>query len=339
MTEVRDLPFALSLGAFTFIFVVMWGGPFVEILRLFKVGKKIRSDLPQHQGKIGTPTMGGIIIIVPALLLTFAMNIASLVREGLTGQSILIPIFVMVGFSLLGAWDDLEGVFGHAPIGEGITARTKMGAQIVLASIVAGVMSISDVQFANTISLPLFPQAIEIPPLLWMPLAVFIIVATSNAVNFTDGMDGLAGIITATAFAAYGIIAAIQGQSFLVQLCFILVGACFGFLWYNAKPAQMFMGDTGSLSLGAALGTVALMTGQWLLLPLIALVPVAEGASVVLQIAHVKLTGAPMGQRIFRRAPLHHHFEMGDWSETQVVQRFWLVGILASMIGIALMLI
>lgn len=337
--ELQGIPFALSLGAFTFLLVVMWGDPFVDILRLLGVGKNIRPELDTHQHKAGTPTMGGVIIVIPALLLTLGLNMANLVRNGLTGQSILIPIFVLTGYSLLGAWDDLEGVYGKTPLGEGISARAKLMAQILLAAVVVVVMSQADAQFANTVSIPLVPNTIELPGWMWIPAALFIIVGTSNSVNLTDGMDGLAGIITATAFAAYGIIASMQGQTFLVQFCFIMVGACFGFLWYNAKPAQMFMGDTGSLALGAALGTVALMTGQWLLLPLIALIPVAEAMSVLIQIVHTRMTGAPLGQRIFRRAPLHHHFEQGDWSETQVVQRFWLVGILSSMIGIALMLL
>jgi phospho-N-acetylmuramoyl-pentapeptide-transferase len=154
--------------------------------------------------------------------------------------------------------------------------------------------------------------------------------------NCTDGLDGLAGIITASAFAAYGLIAALQGQTFLAQFGFIMVGACFGFLWYNAHPAELFMGDTGSLALGAALGTIALMTGQWLLLPIIAIIPVAEMMSVIIQIIYFKWSG---GQRIFRKAPLHHHFEERGWSETQVVQRFWLVGILAAMSGVAFALL
>jgi phospho-N-acetylmuramoyl-pentapeptide-transferase len=158
----------------------------------------------------------------------------------------------------------------------------------------------------------------------------------SNAVNLSDGLDGLAGIIVATAFAAYGIIAALQGQSFLVQFAFIVVGACFGFLWYNAKPAQMFMGDVGSLSLGAALGVLALMTGQWLLLPFLAIIPVTTSLSVMIQVSYFKYSG---GQRIFRMTPLHHHYELGGWSETQIVQRFWLVAILSAMIGIALVLL
>jgi phospho-N-acetylmuramoyl-pentapeptide-transferase len=191
-------------------------------------------------------------------------------------------------------------------------------------------------QNANGVYLPFFPDFIELPSLVWIPIAMFIIVGASNAVNFTDGLDGLSGIITASAFAAYGVIAHLQGQTFLVQFCFILVGACFGFLWYNAHPAQMFMGDTGSEALGATLGVVALMSGQWLLLPVIALIPVAETLSVILQVGYFKLTG---GKRLFKMSPLHNHFELLGWSETQIVQRFWLVAIWSAMVGIALALL
>jgi phospho-N-acetylmuramoyl-pentapeptide-transferase len=260
-----------------------------------------------------------------------------LVREGLTGQSILIPLFVLVGFGILGFIDDAEGILSASrPIGEGISARAKMMGQILLAAVMVFLMSFGDVQFSNQVLLPLIPTAIDVPAWLWIPIAMFIIVGTSNAVNFTDGLDGLAGIIVATAFAAYGIIASLQGQSFLVQFAFIMVGACFGFLWYNAKPAQLFMGDVGSLSLGATLGTLALMTGQWFLLPFLAIIPVATALSVIIQVAYFKYTG---GQRFFRRAPIHHHFELVGWSETQIVQRFWLVAILSAMVGIALVLL
>jgi phospho-N-acetylmuramoyl-pentapeptide-transferase len=174
----------------------------------------------------------------------------------------------------------------------------------------------------------------------WVPLAAFVILGSANAVNLTDGLDGLAGIIVASAFAGYGVIALLQGQYYLVRFCFTVVGASFAFLWYNAHPAQMFMGDTGSLSLGATLGVVALMTGQWLLLPVVALIPVAETLSVVLQVLYFKYTKRRFGQgrRIFKMSPLHHHFELLGWSETQVVQRFWLVEILAVMAGVALAL-
>jgi phospho-N-acetylmuramoyl-pentapeptide-transferase len=157
----------------------------------------------------------------------------------------------------------------------------------------------------------------------------------------TDGLDGLAGLISATAFAAYGLIALLQGQVFLMRFCFTLVGALFAFLWYNAHPAELFMGGAGSYSLGATLGVVALMTGQWLLLPVIAIIPISVTMSVILQVSYFKLTRRLTGEgkRIFKMAPLHNHFELVGWSETQVVQRFWLVALLAAMIGVGLALL
>jgi phospho-N-acetylmuramoyl-pentapeptide-transferase len=340
---VSDIPFSLSLGAFTFLLVALWGAPFVEILRRLRVGKQIREGLPgEHEKKRGTPTMGGILILIPVLGITLGLNIASLIREGLTGQSILIPLAVLLGFGILGAYDDWEGIqTSRGNIGEGISARAKFLAQLFLAGAVVVIMSQTEVQFANAVLIPLFPSEIAIHPVIWIVAGTLIIVGFSNALNLTDGLDGLAGIITASAFVAYGLIAALQGQIFLTQFCFIMVGACFGFLWYNAHPAQLFMGDTGSLALGAALGTVALMTGQWLLLPLIAIIPVAETLSVIIQVSYFKWTG---GRRVFRKSPLHHHFEEGGWSgvrwsETQIVQRFWLVGILTAMVGVALALL
>lgn len=178
---------------------------------------------------------------------------------------------------------------------------------------------------------------VEIPLGFWyVPIAAFIIVAESNAINFTDGLDGLAGLIAVTAFAAYGIIASLQGQVYIARFCFTLVGAMFGFLWFNVHPAELFMGDTGSLSLGAGLAVVALMTGHWALLPIIGIVPLSEALSSSLQIIYFKLT---KGKRLFKMAPLHLHFELLGWSETQVVQRFWLIGLLAAMAGVGLALV
>jgi phospho-N-acetylmuramoyl-pentapeptide-transferase len=162
-----------------------------------------------------------------------------------------------------------------------------------------------------------------------------LIVSMSNAVNLTDGLDGLAGLISATCFAAYGAIALMQGQIYLARFCFTLVGALFGFLWFNVHPAQLFMGDTGSQPLGASLAVVALMTGQWLLLPMIAVIPMSEVISDILQVGYFKLT---KGKRLFKMAPIHHHFELLGWSETQVVQRFWLISLLAAILGMALAL-
>jgi len=198
-------------------------------------------------------------------------------------------------------------------------------------------MLVTRMQFAGQVGVPGVRRAVDLG-WAWVPIAAFVILGSANAVNLTDGLDGLAGIIVASAFVAYGIIALLQGQYYLVRFCFTVVGACFAFLWYNAHPAQMFMGDTGSLALGATLGTVALMTGQWLLLPLVALVPVAETVSVILQVLYFKYTKRRFGQgrRLFKMSPLHHHFELLGWSETQVVQRFWLVELLAVMAGVAL---
>ena len=192
----------------------------------------------------------------------------------------------------------------------------------------------------HSIAIPGLPEKINIG-LFYIPIAMFVIIGSANAANLTDGLDGLAGIIMASAFVAYGAIADLQGQFYLERFCFTIVGASFAFLWYNAHPAEMFMGDTGSLALGATLGTVALMTGQWLILPVIMLVPVAETLSVIIQVSYFKITKKKYGtgRRIFKMTPLHHHFELLGWSETQVVQRFWLVAILATMAGIALALV
>ncbi|GAB4311545.1 MAG: phospho-N-acetylmuramoyl-pentapeptide-transferase [Phototrophicales bacterium] len=341
---VSGLPFALSVGMITFLLCVIWGGPFVEILRRLRIGKQIQVELSEeHQKKVGTPTMGGIMIVIPVVLIVFVLNIANVVQTG-QGASTFLPLIVLLGFGFLGAIDDWEGVRrSRGPIGTGISPRAKFTGQLILSGFVAGTISLFEggFSFANEVDLPLLPYTITVSPVLFIPMTMFIIIGTSNAVNLTDGLDGLAGIITASAFAAYGVIAYLQGQIFLVQLCFVLVGACFAFLWYNAHPAQLFMGDTGSLALGATLGTIAVMTGQWLLLPIIAIVPVAETVSVILQVASAKYSRKYLGEdrRLFRMAPLHLHFQKGGWSETQIVQRFWLVGMLSAMVGVALALI
>jgi len=334
----NPLSMALTLGTITFMLTVIWGGPLVEILRRLRIGQRIREDGPEwHSERAGTPTMGGILILTPVLIITLGVNVVNLVRppkEG-TGASILLPLFVLVGFGVLGAVDDLVKLRTK---GEGISARTKLIGQIVMASIAAVFMAVVNggFQFGNSIYVPVMGIYLPLTPFLFIPLVVFVIVAYSNAVNLTDGMDGLAGLVTASAFIAYGIIALVQQQVFLVQFCFIMVGACFAFLWYNALPAQLFMGDTGALALGASLAMVAFMTGQWTLLPIIAIVPMFEVLSVVAQVLYARWTG---GQKLLKRSPIHYHFQMEGWSETQVVQRFFLLGILSAMVGVALALL
>lgn len=326
---MKETPLALTLSMLSFMLAVIWGGPLLRVLRHFKIGKLIRVEGPDtHIIKMGTPTMGGVMFLAPVTLLTILLNAATLIGLPMLGRSVLLPLVVLLSFSLLGAIDDWEGIRGPRR-GLGMRARTKFLLQVLLALATAFVL-----KYMLRVPEMYWPGVDEAFSLgIWyIPLATVIITGFSNAVNFTDGLDGLAGLISATAFAAYGGIALLQGQPYLGRFCFTLVGALFGFLWFNVHPAQLFMGDTGSLALGAALGVVALMTGQWLLLPLIAIIPASEALSVMLQVAYFKLT---KGKRLFRMAPLHHHFELGGWSETQVVQRFWLIGLLFAMLGIA----
>jgi phospho-N-acetylmuramoyl-pentapeptide-transferase len=334
---VREAAFDLTLGVTAFLLTVIWGGPFIELLRRYNIGKKIRVDGPQtHFVKMGTPTMGGLLFIVPVLGITAVLNVVNVVTpvEPLTGRSVLLPLGILVMFAALGAWDDWEGLRGkRAQTGEGMLGRYKFLYQWILATIAAfGLYYFLD---THSLVLPGNPAKIDLG-LIYIPIAAFMIVASANAVNFTDGLDGLAGLISATAFAAYGLIAVLQQQVFLARFCYTLVGTLFAFLWFNAHPAQLIMGDTGAMALGGTLGAVALMTGQWLLLPLIAVIPVSETISVILQVGYFKLTG---GKRMFKMSPLHNHFELSGWSETQIVQRFWLIGLLGAMVGIGLALL
>jgi phospho-N-acetylmuramoyl-pentapeptide-transferase len=334
MTDgTMETPLAMALSTLGFMMTIIWGGPLVRLLRHFKIGKLIRVEEPgRHITKMGTPTMGGVMILLPVTLITVMLNAVSLIGVDVLGRSIMLPLLVMLSFAVLGAIDDWEGIRGPRKA-LGMRARTKFLFQIILASITA--YGLRYVLEAPQLYWPGFEGTIDLG-ILYIPVAIIIIVGLSNAVNFTDGLDGLAGLISATAFAAYGTIALMQGQFFIGRFCFTLVGALFGFLWFNAHPAELFMGDTGSLSLGATLGVISLMTGQWLLLPLIAIIPVSEALSVIIQVGYFKLT---KGKRIFKMAPVHLHFELLGWSETQVVQRFWLVGLLFAFLGIALALV
>jgi phospho-N-acetylmuramoyl-pentapeptide-transferase len=330
---MKDTALALSLAGLVFMMTVIWGGPLLRILRHFKIGKQIRVDEPgKHFVKMGTPTMGGVMIIIPVVLVTVLLNAASLIGMRILGQSVLVPLIAMLGFALLGAIDDWEGIHGKRK-GEGLRIRTKFIAQVVLAVGIALVLKY--LLKVPDLFLPGISDEIHLG-WFYIPIAAFVIIAMSNAVNFTDGLDGLAGLISATIFAAYGGVALMQGQVFISRFCFTMVGALFGFLWFNVHPAQLFMGDTGSLSLGATIGVVALMTGQWAILPVIAVIPFSEALSDIIQIGYFKLTH---GRRFFKMAPLHLHFELLGWSEMQIVQRFWLIGLIAAMLGIGLMLV
>jgi phospho-N-acetylmuramoyl-pentapeptide-transferase len=313
---------------------VIWGSPLVELMRRLKLGKQIRIDGPQtHMIKMGTPAMGGILIVAWTVLVTVVVNIVQLVQSIEIAESVVIPLGVMIAYSILGGIDDYQGLRNRP--GEGMRARVKIWFQlgIALAAALSLYFVVNDGR--GLMAVPTVPVLLDIG-ILYIPIATLIIAGTANAMNIADGLDGLAGILAATAFVAYGIIAFMQDQQVLLIFSFIVVGSCFAFLWYNAKPAQMFMGDVASQALGGALAVVALMTNQWLILPVIAFVPLATMASSSLQVFYFKLTG---GKRLFKMAPLHHHFELIGWSETQIVQRWWLVAILTAMIGIALALV
>jgi len=315
---------ALLWGSVSFLLAVLSGGPLIRLLRRYRIGKTIRIDGPaRHQVKMGTPTMGGLMILVPVLLVTVLTNLVG-------RYSMLMPLGVMVAYGLLGIYDDWCGI--HDRQGVGMLARLKFPWQVFIGLLAAlGLRFILDL---GGMAVPTFPQEFDIGG--WYVLvATFLIVGTANAVNLTDGLDGLAGGTSAIAYIAYGVIAYLQNQIYLATFCFTMVGAILAFLWYNAYPAELFMGDVGSMALGATLATVALMTEQWLLLAVVGIVFVAEALSDILQVGYFKLTH---GKRLFKMAPLHHHFELLGWSEVQITQRFWLIAILAAMVGIALAL-
>lgn len=335
---MSQAPMSLALAGLTFLLTVIWGTPFLRVLRYLKAGKAIRLEGPQrHLSKMGTPTLGGWLFILPVTLVTVLLNVAPIRGLTLLGRSVLLPIVVMIGFAILGTIDDWQGLVG-ATRKSGLSVRAKFLGQVILA-LAAGI-GLQVFLRVPEMFLPGIKGSLNLG-VFYLPIVVFIIVGMSNAVNFTDGLDGLAGLISATAFACYGGIALLQGQVYIARFCFALVGAIFGFLWFNVHPAELMMGDTGSMALGSTLAVIALMTGQWILLPIIAIIPVSETLSVIIQTSYFKYTKRKSGEgrRVFKMAPIHHHFELLGWSETQVVQRFWLVSLLAAMIGIALALV
>ena len=316
------MAWALTNAALAFFLAFVLGPAVIRFLQQQKLGKEIREEGPQsHQVKSGTPTMGGIMVIIPVVAATMLLNSQ--------GRSILVPVGTIILHGIIGAIDDMRSLAGSARTG--LNVPTKMGLLLGIATAIAVTLHFG--LRLESIYLPFMGKIL----IGWwyVPIAVFTIIATANAVNLTDGLDTLAGGTSALAFAAYGIIAFLQEQSFLATFSFTVVGALLGFLWFNAHPAEVFMGDTGSLALGATLAVVAMMTGHWLLLPLVGFVFVAEAASVIIQVGYFKIT---KGKRLLKMSPLHHHFELSGWSEPQVTLRFWIIGIVAAMLGIALAL-
>ena len=319
-----------------FACVVILMPPYLRLLRWIGIGKQIREDGPgTHLVKQGTPTMGGVLIVAVILAVAFIFDAFD--------ASTYSPLAVLALVGGLGAVDD----YLNARTGIGIRVRQKLVWQFVVAIGAAiyiqnhfgfngfRVPFVGDVINTSTIWLPIIDHNVEIGSLIFIVVAVVAIVGASNGVNLTDGLDGLAGGTLVFAFISYLMIALLNQpvvQPNLALVCAIVVGAILGFLWFNVHPAQIFMGDAGALSLGGMLAAVALITGQVLILPLIGIIFVLEVLSDVIQVASFKLRG----KRVFRMAPLHHHFELGGWDEEKVTMRFWIVGALAGMLGVTL---
>ena len=307
-----------------FAIVVITMPAFIRLVTWAGFAKQIRVEGPEgHHAKAGTPTAGG------ALLLGVVIALALLF--GLVDASTFAPLATLALVGGLGLADD----WLNARTGDGIRVRQKLLWQIAVALFAA--WQIQNTYAITSIAVPFYGR-LPIEPWLYIAFAAFAIVAMSNGVNLTDGLDGLAGGTLVFSFVAFLIVALLNvpfAQPNLALLCALIIGALMGFLWFNAHPAQIFMGDAGSLSLGAALAVIALITGQILLLPLIGLVFVIETLSVVVQVGYFKVSG---GKRILRMSPLHHHFELGGWAETKITLRFWIVAILASLLGVTLFL-
>jgi phospho-N-acetylmuramoyl-pentapeptide-transferase len=307
-----------------FFLVVILMPSYIRLLRAMGMGKRIRRDGPEsHLVKEGVPTMGGLLLIVIVVVMYYLFR-------GVPERGIIAPLATLVLVAVLGAFDDYLNV----RTGEGIRARQKM-----LWLVVVGVVAAFQIQSTyriDQIAVP-FIGAVSIDPWVFIAFAAFAIVAAANGVNITDGLDGLAGGTLTFSFVAFMLIALLNAptQPNLALLCALIIGALLGFLWFNVHPAQVIMGDSGSLALGATLAVTALITGQILVLPLIGLIFVVETASVVIQIAYFKATH---GRRIFRMSPIHHHFELSGWDEEKITLRFWIVGILAGLLGVVFFL-
>jgi len=309
--------------------------PFLRLLRWLGMGKQIREEGPgTHLVKQGTPTMGGVLMVAVILALAFLF-------DGLDASTYS-PLFVLAVVGALGAVDD----YLNARTGIGIRGRQKILWQLVVAIAVAiyvqnhfgfnglRIPFIGDREVTNTIWLPLVDRHVEIGALIFIAVAVVAIVGASNGVNLTDGLDGLAGGTMVFAFISFMIIALLNEpfQENLALVNAITIGALLGFLWFNVHPAQVFMGDSGSLSLGGMLAVIAIIEGQVLILPLVGIIFVLEVASDIIQVASFKTRH----KRVFRMAPLHHHFELGGWDEEKITMRFWIVSGLAGMLGVTL---
>lgn len=328
-----------SICAFLTAFAVsLLIGPYViDKLQEKNVGQRIREDGPNsHHNKAGIPTMGGMIILI-------AIIISVLFWSNLKNRYIWITILSIVGFGLIGFYDDyLKFIKSRS---DGLAPRYKFGLQIIVATAI-GILLYSIATYSTRLNIPFFKNISPDIGWLYIPFIVLVLVGASNAVNLTDGLDGLAigPIVVATItymivtyatghkkFAEYLLITYTEGAGEIAVFCGAMIGASLGFLWFNAYPASVFMGDIGSLALGGALGTVAIISKHELLLPLVGGIFVIEALSVIFQVAYYKSSG----KRVFLMAPIHHHFELKGWQEPKVVTRFWIIAIILALLSLS----
>ena len=341
LNAFKYLTFRTGLSVFTSLLIVLIiGGPFIKFFSNQKILNPIRDDGPQDHivKKIGTPTMGGVIILIGLLISVFCW-------ADLSNINILFCVYIAISFGILGAFDDYKKIkYSNS---SGISTKFKIVSQIILAFI--GIyFYVYFVEYENITNLyfPFFKNLIINLGWFFIPFAVFVLIGSSNAVNLTDGLDGLATIpvilvagcfafisyVTGNiVFSDYLQIPYIEGTGEISIFCGAIIGSCLGFLWFNAPPAKIFMGDTGSLSLGGSLGAVGIITKHEIVLAITGGLFVLEAVSVMVQVISFKLTG----KRVFRMAPIHHHFEKKGWPESTVVIRFWIISIILAMIGLA----
>ncbi len=337
----KYLTFRTGLAFFTSLLIALLiGEPFIRYFSNKKIFDPIREDGPSDHiiKKIGTPTMGGVIILL-------ALIISVLMWADLTNVYILFCLYIVSSFGLLGAYDDYKKISRSSS--SGISSKLKIVLQVFLAlvGLIALSLFVEYEEFKN-LYFPFFKNLMINLGWFFIPFSIFVIVGSSNAVNLTDGLDGLATvpvILVATCFAFISYVTGnvvfsdylqilyIEGTGEIAIFCGAIIGACLGFLWFNAPPAKIFMGDTGSLSLGGSLGAVGIITKHEIVLAITGGLFVLEAMSVMIQVISFKLTG----KRIFKMAPIHHHFEKKGWAESTIVIRFWIIAIILALVGLA----
>jgi phospho-N-acetylmuramoyl-pentapeptide-transferase len=338
----RYITFRTGGAIMTALAVVFLFGPMlINNLRLYQgKGQPIRSDGPQtHLSKAGTPTMGGLMILL-------GVGVATILWANLSNKFVWVVLAVTLSYGLIGFYDDYLKVTKRSS--DGFSTKARLGLELLVAGLATWFMvRLMAPEMSTSVAIPFFKGVlIDIGFVLFILFGVFVIAGSGNAVNFTDGLDGLAIVPVMIAAATFGIIAYlvgnknfsdylqihfVQGSGELAVICGALIGAGLGFLWFNAPPAMIFMGDTGSLALGGALGAIAVATKHEIVLAIVGGLFVLELVSVVVQVVSFKLTG----KRVFRMAPLHHHFEQKGWNEATVVVRFWIIAVVLALIGLS----